>query len=555
MARFGLFSFIGSSAVLAFVVLQAQANSVDNAAFLSSRPQVVTDLLHELERVVGRDQRLATERRVGRLEVALRPMFLAMPKDSEGKLHATSVRYLLHRLFVQRHGWFVNGLEAAGESWNSSLPTAMFEQHVDDEVHDIFHEKLSENGFSLHQVAVFAATLEVLVHEESIERLQNAYRLLDLLNGTTVTESQAVKAVEAYMMMYVLNLNHTTLVKDEFTEARDNLLEIYPTWPDTQLFVREVRESVLLDIQGQERDSWSSTLHVLEEVGERYGRWQDKECRVLKDQLVTMDEDGDGRVPLDKFYSKAVANSSWQFLESVPYLRQLGALDENDPERLSVIIPNYINSPSNCVASSKFYAVCCIDECEALLGSLETHIGAPEADPALIVQLVGGIKSSTVSAPRQLDAPLLRRLDEIAAHHGGNVQLHGRLFAQWMHHAYPRECPYPHVAGTTKPMTAEEYFSSTGVDVEATHEEIYAIMNQTAQLKTEVKKQELPWTLEEELFVHRHDVPLQTRLSGAFGMLLRGAMLAAALGYAASKLMVGVAKPGAKGKSEHKYYV
>merc|ERR1719197_1201415 len=51
---------------------------------------------------------------------------------------------------------------------------------------------------------------------------------------------------------------------------------------------------------------------------------------------------------------------------------------------------------------------------------------------------------------------LLNRLDSIAAMHGGSVPLHGRLFAQWMHLAYPRECPFPHVSGTIQPKTAKE---------------------------------------------------------------------------------------------------
>merc|ERR1712203_151284 len=32
-----------------------------------------------------------------------------------------------------------------------------------------------------------------------------------------------------------------------------------------------------------------------------------------------------------------------------------------------------------------------------------------------------------------------------ATRHGGHVPIHGRLFAQWMHFAFPLECPYPQV--------------------------------------------------------------------------------------------------------------
>merc|ERR1711957_460218 len=94
---------------------------------------------------------------------------------------------------------------------------------------------------------------------------------------------------------------------------------------------------------------------------------------------VKMETPGSGRVPLDRFYAGGVDDASWQFLESVPYLEQLGALDNADPQHMSVIISNYVNSPTNCVASSKFYSVCCVDECDSLLSTLEGRIAAPEA--------------------------------------------------------------------------------------------------------------------------------------------------------------------------------
>merc|ERR1719378_1337703 len=300
-------------------------------------------------------------------------------------------------------------------------------------------------------------------------------------------------------------MNHLDVSKEHFDSSSNDILEIYPTWPDTEVFVAEVRSTVLADVERSERTSWNSTLKVLEEVGERYGRWQNKECHDLKRTLLKMEKAGTGRVPLEVFYADALSNTSWQFMESVPYLRHLGALDESDPERMSVIIPNYVNAESNCVASSKFYSVCCIDECESLLGELERHIGAPEATPAIIAQLVSGLSSDTVHVPRQLSASLKDRLQDIASHHGGRVPLHGRLFAQWLHHAYPLECPYPHLSGTTNPLLAEQFVAATGAEAEVTHAEIREIMEKTSKVpEVHTGAEELPWSVEEELFVHHH---------------------------------------------------
>merc|ERR1719171_389173 len=115
-----------------------------------------------------------------------------------------------------------------------------------------------------------------------------------------------------------------------------------------------------------------------------------------------------------------------------------------------------------------------MDECEGLLGHLERQLAKPEATSTEIATLVTELSSSSVHAPRKLPSNLLGRLGEIAAQHGGTVPLHGRLFAQWMHHAFPRECPFPHLSGTTNPQTPDEWLEATGEDTTASHEEMQA---------------------------------------------------------------------------------
>merc|ERR1740127_399375 len=62
--------------------------------------------------------------------------------------------------------------------------------------------------------------------------------------------------------------------------------------------------------------------------------------------------------------------------------------------------------------------------------------------PEKIVSLVSALGSSN----RTLSPTLVQLLDEVAGHHGGMIPIHGRLFSQWMHQAYPRECRFPHVS-------------------------------------------------------------------------------------------------------------
>merc|ERR1719503_204352 len=122
--------------------------------------------------------------------------------------------------------------------------------------------------------------------------------------------------------------------------------------------------------------------------------------KTQKNDLVQLGDRNIGRVPLSEFYKPALEGKSWQFMESVDYLRSLGALDETDPNLPSVIVPNYVGSQSNCVVSTSYYSVCCIDECEGLTSQLEKEFASPDADPKEVLSVVSGLSSSTVASLR-----------------------------------------------------------------------------------------------------------------------------------------------------------
>merc|ERR1719408_458743 len=59
--------------------------------------------------------------------------------------------------------------------------------------------------------------------------------------------------------------------------------------------------------------------------------------------------------------------------------------------------------------------------------------------------------------PAQLSSTLSAQLSQIAAAHNGKVPLHGRLFAQWLHYVFPRECPFPHKSGKHSALTPLQF--------------------------------------------------------------------------------------------------
>merc|ERR1719464_1078736 len=243
------------------------------------------------------------------------------------------------------------------------------------------------------------------------------------------------------------------------------LLDEFVSWEDWVMWAQDLRRTVELEQNLRSPFGQPISLDALagtaRELGKRFGAYVNLECQHIKNQLMDLEYMGTGRVRLADYYSGA-SDESWNFLESADYLRALGALDESNPSQPSVIIPNVLVSPSNCVTPSSYYSVCCLNECEGLMSTLEQAIGGPTAKPGQIAEVVAGLPSDTVDAPRLVEATQLQRLEEIAAQHGGSIPLHGRLFAQWMHHMYPRECPFPHLSNTTNPISPDEWIKKAG---------------------------------------------------------------------------------------------
>merc|ERR1719383_3110 len=101
---------------------------------------------------------------------------------------------------------------------------------------------------------------------------------------------------------------------------------------------------------------------------------------------------------------------------------------------------------------------------------------------------LAGLQSASVAGNRTLSKAILDKLQELAEHHGGKVPIHGRLFAQWLHIVYPRECPYPHVSGTIQPKTGKEWKAS-GKTVKARQEEKQQYIEVASRLKEAPRRQ------------------------------------------------------------------
>jgi len=182
-----------------------------------------------------------------------------------------------------------------------------------------------------------------------------------------------------------------------------------------------------------------------------------------------------------------------------------------------------------------------LSECEGLRNELEGKIQASVASPEALLSIV----SSSVAAPRELPVALQDKLQTIAARHGGEVPLHGRLFAQWMHCAFPNECPYPHPveegdASFTPSQLAERKAMASA---EEKQRHVEAASGRTAAKPT--SEPVLPqWTDDEVLPLHVHprrEVGIRGLLSGAMRAVVQTAMLCVALKLACAAWAQGPA--------------
>jgi hypothetical protein len=452
--------------------------------------------------LIGTFREGASQDRLVKWKASMATMFAALPKNEHGNLGHAAAKYVLHRTFVQKHSWSMSGLEPTDAHWNASSPLGTLNKWVPEYLLGSIEKLLGTQGINLHEMSVLAALFEDLAHKEATQRLREIFEVLGLSSDESISEAMAKHVIKIYMTIYA------SVSGDYAKSVKDVVESGLSIDGDTEAWLEEVQSNMSnlaqqdasqVDTSEKSEFSFATITSVVEEIGERFGSFNDRECRALKSTLLGMENRWNlGRVALSDFYKKGMNQSYWNFNEKVEYLRVLGALDETDPAKTQLIIPNYISSKSNCLVPSNLYAVCCQNECENLLGHLEDKIKAPVAAPKEIAQLAARLSSDTVTAPRELSSALLAQLQDVAQAHAGKVPLHSQMFAKWMHYAFPRECPYPHDTNEN-PQTPDEWMKESG-SMRASTEE----MLEHIQKGAERPRVTLGWNREEPVELPRN---------------------------------------------------
>jgi len=493
---------------VAWVASACFASIVDANAFLGVHPNNNNRLVmvQEVEDLLSLG--LASEKtsaEIKRIEEVLGPLFATLPKNENGRLEPPVVRYALHRYFAHQYGWHLNGLAQAGDSWNSSSPSSIMNGQVPSYIESLIEKRLG-HGLGLEEVAVFAATMTDFINKGVVHDDMHVYDVRGAATTSSVTSEEFETFVKMTLVARIYGVEGGDTQAD-YDKSENYLIENYWEWDSVKMWATDLQQTYgnFLQARNPFREGYDIKYAVgfMQELSLKHGHLQAMDCKSHKYQLMDLEHEGTGRVPLSQFYRGAhEGDDNWPFIEKQGYLRLLGALDESNPSQPKVIIPNYLNGLSNCITPSAFYSVCCVNECEGLLSHVERAVAAPEGDPARIAEVVSNLGSDTVDAPRNLSTSQMAHLFEIAERNGGRVPLHGRLFAQFMHHAFPRECVFPHVSGTTSPEVPDDWEQRTGSDIYADDDEIRRHVVESklldkASLQDDVDA--LPWTEVEEL--------------------------------------------------------
>jgi hypothetical protein len=355
------------------------------------------------------------------------------------------------------------------------------------------------------------AVVEDSVHREALDQLVLTYKALDLPLGNNYSSNATQSIIESYMSGFVMNTNMSSVSADELRFQTSSMVHYYPTWRRARPFFHGVQ---VKHMAGRITASFAVISSIVKEIVDTFGKFHGKQCQGLKESLQGLERKGSsGCVRLPDFYEKGLkADSNWLMVESPEYLRHIGVLDETDVRNPRLLSANYINSPTNCLQPTGYYLVCCHNECDDILGLLEKSLAKPSATPDEIMAALANNDLDAAWKRAGKITPAIRfRLEEVAEFNSGQVPIHGRLFAQWLHHVFPRECPYPHLAGTSKPQWITDFEEETGKSSQLSEEEMAVVVRNASQstiVQGTAAKSKLdanfgscaPWSRAEELF-------------------------------------------------------
>jgi len=522
----------GRILVLCCTLVVSSASSRTNFLGYYASPQHRVDrrIQASLNVVLDKTNQQAA-RQLKKIEAAMWPTFQAAPTNSKGRLDPRVVRHMIKNYFVATHGWIINGLDPHGTQSNrtDAHHATVLRKKVPALAEALLEAQRAGLGLVFDDVVALAAALERLIFDESLEILEAAFLFNGHASSELVSQDELNDILTSYLSLFEMGKQRNLTDVDKHRKLKSRW-QSSSTWAS----IVELAEDTLRNEDYISKDrvnpfsprkySFQEAWHVVEHLVEGYGQWQNVECHKMMEALVQLDRVGTGRVFLHDFYSQP-KTAVYQFAESTDYLLQIGAINmaTGTPQ---VRISNYMEGPSNCIVDDDYYSICCLSACESIMGEVERQVRSPVALSQQLLHIVGNISSAYVDAPRELPHDLRQKLWTIADRHRGMVPLHSRLFAQWLHFAFPAECPFPHIPEDSAVFKPGNWMNVNRKKYIASEEDKERLIREGAEMAQEVDVLAVEWSdnqvllFEDQQSAFRSTVWFAARLIGQLALAL-----------------------------------
>mmetsp|Transcript_16748 Transcript_16748/g.36740 ORF Transcript_16748/g.36740 Transcript_16748/m.36740 type:complete len:573 (-) Transcript_16748:84-1802(-) len=414
------------------------------------------------------------EDQMRQIKAQLAPTWKSLPKTPEGNLDRRSLCYVVYRFFKQAYGIVITGLDPEA-AFRNEAELELFGGFAPDYVRNVLQGETAQDGFSIEDGVAMIVMVEHLISDSSRDVLEEVYArrgIIDDLDGEDFTD-----AMQEYFGIWMLatdpkakervakNLADLRLYFDDWLSIANLVAGAVRTFEQQR--DRDVHErnglslGLSLGSRLMERSfSFDDAQAMATDLTKGFSALWDTTCQAVTEKLAKLDSGNTGRVPISTFYKASLAGE-WHFSESLQYLQEQGIIDNSSSwHGPRVIIPNYVQAASNCIAWQEHFSLCCPSQCEGYMDVLEQAVGAPSATAQQLFALVDELLTEGSDEASPLPQTMRAQLVSIADGNDGQVPLHGRLFAQWLHYVFPYDCPFPHMLGAAKRMTPFEFGAS-----------------------------------------------------------------------------------------------
>lgn len=364
------------------------------------------------------------------VESSVRPSFEVLPKNAVGHIPVKEVLPgMIRNYFLKEHGWVLAGLEPGVHKMTNVMVLRTLATDVVDGLTSL-HQL--DGGMSLTDVVGLITVLERLIAGSFQQVLVQSYEVFDIDAKTVIGQRLVRKVLLAFLIQIRLGdePRDANKLKVSFQKAQNS-----SSWGRSASFIEELVEGVAT--KPGDMFDFSAVEGIARSLVMKYGKWQNSECITMKTALVNLATSSTSGVVMWDMFHSAPVGQDYQFTESLSYLIEMGIAD---PSTGAIRIPNYVLGPSNCIARQGHVKTCCLSECEAIFSEIQAAARKPYVEVDDVLQIMAHMAKD--DALFELSKSAVTDLHRSAALVGGSLALHSAVFLEWMHKAFPNECPH-----------------------------------------------------------------------------------------------------------------